>query len=615
MTTRQQVLILVQQSVRGRALVEFLTDARTVASRAGGPDELRKLLNTQRVDVLVVEQALPGTATGLHILERIGDDLLGHQTVLLGELEPEERRSAEQLGVHCILPAQASMEEIREAVVTLLQSPEHRSFHIPEAARTLVRQADFIRPVPQLVARLPDYLENPVASLVDLARDISVDPKLAAWLLRSINDPRSALEFTAAGDALPDSPPRITSVLDAVNVLGIRRTINLIHADGLLKAHHSMLKPLPDDFRLWFHQRSVLLAHTAATFAGKIHGLCEDTAYLLGLLQELGMLVLAQAYGERYFSVVEGFRAVAQSRLHMTEQQQFGMTHADVSAALMKKWELPLPLIALVAAHHDASRLPFATPADVQYLDALQTAEAVADLQDLAAPHRQYALQRAFDRFGSHQGENCRQYMGLARARARDASDLFKQPLPDEAQLHALVARITRALATPASSEAPSEPSNGSPTPPPAPHLSGVPGRNGDTLRDSVEANGPLCILMIDDEPVLIKLVRAYLAPQGLKVVAGSNLEVAQALMPQAQAILCDVHLGEENGIDIVRRLRCEGFAGPIIMVSSDSSRTTVTGSIEAGIVDFLVKPITRDALHAKLRKHLGPAFDVKVRA
>lgn len=89
--------------------------------------------------------------------------------------------------------------------------------------------------------------------------------------------------------------------------------------------------------------------------------------------------------------------------------------------------------------------------------------------------------------------------------------------------------------------------------------------------------------------------------------------EAALPLAESACAVLCDVHLGVEKGADAARMFRSRGFTRPIILMSADWARQTVTESIAAGINDYLVKPFDRQSLLAKLQRHvpaLIPALD-----
>ena len=605
MSIPQQVVVLLANAERGRTLADLLCDADISALPAASSDELRSLLGNRQIDAIVIEQDLRGFLSGIEIVERLHDELLRPRAVVLGNVSPADRTRAERLTIDQFLPESAQMEDIREALRTTLVKTSRMCVAIPQAARSLVRHADFIRPLPQLICKLATYVDNDTASIAGLARDISADPRITAVLLKLTNSASVGLS------------KKVTRVFDAVNLLGIRRTIALILSDGVLTTQSTMMRALPEEFQLWFHMRSVLIACTASTFARKMHGVCEDTAYVLGLFQEMGILVLAHAFRDRYLQLIERFRTVAQLRLHSTEQQHLGLTHADVSAALMQKWELPMPLVALVAAHHDPARLPFGSPTEQPFIDAMQTGEAIADLHDILSPQRLHVLHRTFERYGSQRVDQCRICMAQGIAKARESSELFKIPLPADGDLNRLRDRLSSAVGVMPANE-PLE-SSGAESGARSADLDAAsiawttdalaiarPVESGPLDPRTTVGGGDMTILVIDDEPVMIKLVRVYLAPLGIRVVGGGGLDEVRQFLPQVSAILCDVHLQPDNdGIMIVRQLHQAGFGGPILMISSDCTRGTVADSIEAGVVDFIAKPFARDALVEKLRKHL----------
>lgn len=80
----------------------------------------------------------------------------------------------------------------------------------------------------------------------------------------------------------------------------------------------------------------------------------------------------------------------------------------------------------------------------------------------------------------------------------------------------------------------------------------------------------------------------------------------AVRLAPDAQAILCDVHLAGEDGRDVVRTLKQSGSKIPFIMVSGDCTRRTIEECVNLGIDDYLIKPFSPLALLTKLEKHTG---------
>jgi len=89
-----------------------------------------------------------------------------------------------------------------------------------------------------------------------------------------------------------------------------------------------------------------------------------------------------------------------------------------------------------------------------------------------------------------------------------------------------------------------------------------------------------------------------------LVVRSCDDAQSAHELAANAEGILCDVHLGDEHGPDIVRELRRRGIQAPILMLTSDATRATVVESIQAGITDYVLKPIDAQSLIEKVTRH-----------
>ena len=61
------------------------------------------------------------------------------------------------------------------------------------------------------------------------------------------------------------------------------------------------------------------------------------------------------------------------------------------------------------------------------------------------------------------------------------------------------------------------------------------------------------------------------------------------------------------DGVSLTRRLKASAYTAdiPIVMMTGDARRETLVGSMEAGATDFVVKPVARATLQAKLDKIL----------
>jgi two-component system KDP operon response regulator KdpE len=111
-------------------------------------------------------------------------------------------------------------------------------------------------------------------------------------------------------------------------------------------------------------------------------------------------------------------------------------------------------------------------------------------------------------------------------------------------------------------------------------------------------------ILIVDDEPKLIHLVREILLATGYEVLAANRGEQAMGMVAveQPDLILLDVQLlGAMDGYQVAERIR-EFSEVPIIMLTVKSSQSDLLRGFEAGVDDYITKPFNSKELLARLR-------------
>ncbi len=117
-------------------------------------------------------------------------------------------------------------------------------------------------------------------------------------------------------------------------------------------------------------------------------------------------------------------------------------------------------------------------------------------------------------------------------------------------------------------------------------------------------------VLLIDDDPAHLGMVRGLLEPLGFQVRAASDGATGLALAAQAQPdlVLCDVALGGESGWDVAARLRSRhGAALRIVMLSGEAPRPPSERSGEGPANDtFVMKPFDFTVLLDVIAEQLG---------
>jgi DNA-binding response OmpR family regulator len=110
-------------------------------------------------------------------------------------------------------------------------------------------------------------------------------------------------------------------------------------------------------------------------------------------------------------------------------------------------------------------------------------------------------------------------------------------------------------------------------------------------------------VLVVDDQPGLIRLVRDNLETLNYRVITASEgtraLEVVETDKPDL--VLLDIMLPGQDGFSICRRIR-EFSTVPIIMLTARNERSDLLAGFEAGADDYVTKPFSADELLARVK-------------
>ncbi len=110
-------------------------------------------------------------------------------------------------------------------------------------------------------------------------------------------------------------------------------------------------------------------------------------------------------------------------------------------------------------------------------------------------------------------------------------------------------------------------------------------------------------ILVVDDEPQIVRLVRAYLEEAGFRVVIAHDGEQALTVArhEKPDLVVLDLLMPRMDGIEFTRRVRREREL-PIIMLTARSEETDRIVGLELGADDYVTKPFSPRELVARVR-------------
>ncbi|WP_448565599.1 HDOD domain-containing protein [Thalassotalea ganghwensis] len=176
--------------------------------------------------------------------------------------------------------------------------------------------------------RIRELIDDEASTIDDIADVILLDPALAGTILKLANS------------SFFNYPGKIDTISKAVLVLGITEVYNLVIAYFTTEAFKS-IKADPD-FLETFWESSVDAALIVKYLGAKLGMQNAERLFIFGLLHNIGELVMHQFEPEK----VEQARINNKTELPWLKQQQvFQFTYADVSAELLKLWQIPFSIV------------------------------------------------------------------------------------------------------------------------------------------------------------------------------------------------------------------------------------------------------------------------------
>ena len=110
-------------------------------------------------------------------------------------------------------------------------------------------------------------------------------------------------------------------------------------------------------------------------------------------------------------------------------------------------------------------------------------------------------------------------------------------------------------------------------------------------------------VLVVDDEPEIVRLVRDYLERASFNVDTATDGEEAlrAARRRRPDLVILDLNLPRLDGLDVARSLRRDGDV-PIIMLTARTEETDRVAGLELGADDYVVKPFSPREIVARVR-------------
>jgi len=169
------------------------------------------------------------------------------------------------------------------------------------------------------------------------------DPGMCAKIFRTLNS-------AFYGRSRP-----VTSVRQAVTTLG-NRPLRFLVLGLALPVMQSGVAIDAGLRRFW--KKSVAGAVMARELATRCQLPAPDDEMAASLLRDLGMILLRQTFQEAYRFIWTGEGDILAEEQCEWEERHLGVHHAEVSAALLERWQLPIEIVEPIRFHHHPQLLP-----------------------------------------------------------------------------------------------------------------------------------------------------------------------------------------------------------------------------------------------------------------
>ena len=127
---------------------------------------------------------------------------------------------------------------------------------------------------------------------------------------------------------------------------------------------------------------------------------------------------------------------------------------------------------------------------------------------------------------------------------------------------------------------------------------------------DAQSSAQPAHILVVDDEPINIKVVQKYLAISGytrVTTLTDPTVAMKTIMAQRPDIILLDVMMPVISGLEILEKVRCDRWLAhtPVLILTAANDREIKRRALELGATDFLTKPVDANDLIPRVRNAL----------
>ncbi len=192
---------------------------------------------------------------------------------------------------------------------------------------------------PEILTKINQLLKDENSSAEDVSKIIMQDQYLTAKILKIANS------------AFYGRINNIVNINEAVVVIGLKN-INSMLLSIYLEQFFGIGKQQGISVleNLWKH--ALITAKATSSLIDSINPALTETMYSAGLLHDIGELILLKYEPELYNETLKEIKIEGGNNRLLIEETIFGFSHADLGAAMARKWNLPKIIKDTIFFHH-----------------------------------------------------------------------------------------------------------------------------------------------------------------------------------------------------------------------------------------------------------------------
>ena len=407
-------------------------------------------------------------------------------------------------------------------------------------------------------------------ALPEIIRVMQTDPGLVGRVLKMANSP----VFGRPRPVASISPDVLISI-------GIQSLRQIVLAFSLVNAHRYGTCKNFDYDTFWSHSVAMGVAAQLVGDDGRVAPPVE--MFTCGLLAQVGRLALASIHPEKYSEILLQAQGKPGSHLASLEIEHFGLRHGEVTAAMMSDWGIPKFFTDAV--------LQFETPEQAEVEPNSRSARLIWTLHlawrlsslCFVSESECSLMPEMFD-IGKH--------LGLEEI---DIIRLGDQMIVQWKEWSSLLELVVHEVTNFSEINLPQESEEAY-----SPQFE---------LLGTDKESGAMTILLVDDDPTVLLMLKNLLSRDGNEVHTASNGREAlkMVLEYQPHIMITDWLMPEIDGLQLIRTLRETEIGRSLycIVLTALRKDENLVDAFDAGADDYLAKPVDPKILRARLKAGL----------